>query len=138
MLIEEIKNIKSGKKELRKFGITVGIVSGLLGGLFLWRGKDYYTYFLILSTVFISLGLGLPILLGTIQRIWMTLAVIIGWFMTRVILSVLFYIVVTPIGLLTRLLGKDFLDTKFNRNANSYWIPRKETKPRERNYENQF
>ncbi len=138
MLIEEIKNIKSGKKELRKFGITVGIVSGLLGGLFLWRGKDYYTYFLILSTVFISLGLGLPILLGTIQRIWMTLAVIIGWFMTRVILSVLFYIVVTPIGLLTRLLGKDFLDTKFNRNANSYWIPGKETKPRERNYENQF
>ncbi|GAG32448.1 unnamed protein product, partial [marine sediment metagenome] len=49
MIIEEIKNIKSGRRELRQFGITVSIVLALLGGLFLWHKKDYYCYFFILS-----------------------------------------------------------------------------------------
>ena len=44
MLINEIENIKSGKKQLRKFGITIGIALGLLGALFWWRGKDMYCY----------------------------------------------------------------------------------------------
>ena len=51
MIIEEFKKIKSGRRELRKFGITVGVFLGLLVGWFLWREKDYYFYFLILSGV---------------------------------------------------------------------------------------
>ncbi len=138
MIIEEIKNIKSGKRELRKFGIVVGIVLGLLGVLFLWRGKDTYSYFLILSAAFLILGLAVPILLKPIHKVWMTLAELLGWLMTRVILSVLFYLVVTPIGLLARLSGKDFLDSKFDRNANSYWIPKGTVKFEKSNYERQF
>ena len=92
MLIKEIKNIKSGKSELRKFGITIGIILCLLGGLLLWREKDYYFYFLILSTVFIFPGLVLPILLKPVHKAWMTLAVLLGWLMTRAILSVLFFL----------------------------------------------
>ena len=42
----------------------------------------------------------------------MTFAVILGWFMTRLILSILFYIIITPIGLIARIIGKDFLNTK--------------------------
>ncbi len=138
MIIEEIRNIKTGKRELRKFGITVGIVSCLLGGLFLWRGRDYYSYFLILSAALLLLGLAVPILLKPIYKVWMTLAVLLGYLMTRVILSVLFFLVVTPIGLLGRLFGKNFLDLKFNRNANSYWT-HKESKGFERSeYERQF
>jgi len=138
VIIEEIKNIKSGKRELRKFGIVVGIVLGLLGVLFLWRGKDTYSYFLILSAAFLILGLAVPILLKPIHKVWMTLAELLGWLMTRVILSVLFYLVVTPIGLLARLSGKDFLDSKFDRNANSYWIPKGTVKFEKSNYERQF
>jgi hypothetical protein len=68
----------------------------------------------------------------------MTLAVLLGWLMTRIILTILFYLVVTPIGLLAKLSGKDFLNRKFNREAQSYWIPRKATTTDKRNYENQF
>jgi hypothetical protein len=46
--------------------------------------------------------------------------------------------IVTPIGLLSRLLGKDFLSKAFDRNTNSYWIPKKDHKLDKQNYENQF
>ena len=138
MIVEEIKSIKSDKKELRQFGITIGIILSLLGVLFLWRDKDWYTYLLIISVVFLFFGLFIPILLKPIHKTWMTLSVLLGWFVTRVIMIILFYLVVTPIALLARLFGKDFLATKFNRNVNSYWIPREAIKHDKRNYENQF
>ena len=138
MISEEIKNIKSGRSELRKFGITIGIVLGLLGSFFLWRGKTYYSTFFIISTLFLFLGLVLPVLLKPIQKIWMVLAILMGWFMTRIILIILFYLIVTPIGLLARLFGKDFLNTKFNKNPDSYWISKKTITFDKRNYENQF
>lgn len=137
-LQEEIKNIKSGKKELRQFGTTVGIILALLGGLLLFRGKVYYFYFLFFGVVLLCLGLVAPILLKPVQKIWMTLAVSIGWVMTRAILSLLFYLVVTPIGVLVKMIGKDSLDLKFDRNVNSYWIAREPAKFDKRSYENQF
>jgi hypothetical protein len=138
VLLEEIRNIKSGKSELRKFGITIGIVSGLLGGLLLWRGKDSYTYFLLLSTVFIFLGLVLPIVLKPIQKAWMTFAVILGWFMTRLILSILFYVVFTSIGLVSRLFGKQFLDLEMDNSKKSYWNYREAKEIKKSDYERQF
>ena len=138
MIIEEIKNIKSGKRELRQFGITVGIVLGLLGGLFYLRQKSFYPYFLIFSAAFLSCGLLVPTLLKPIQKIWMSLAILIGWFITRVILIVIFYLVVTPIGILAKVFGKKLLDTNFGKNVDSYWIPKEPAKFDKRSYENQF
>ena len=137
MVKEDIKNIKSGKRELRKFGITMGTVLLLLGGLSWWRGKDYYFCFLGLSTAFIFLALVVPSLLKPINKMWMSLAILMSWVMTRVILSLLFYLGITPMGFLARLLGKDFLGLKFNKHsAKSYWIPKEKIK--DRNYEKQF
>ena len=138
MIIEEIKNIKSGKRELRQFGITIGLVLVLLGLWLLWRDKEGGYLLLIIATLFLSLGLILPKLLKPFHKLWMILAILLGWLMTRIILIILFYLVVTPIGLLAKLSGKDFLNKKFNRDAQSYWIPRKAPSPEKRNYENQF
>ena len=139
MVIEEIKNIKSGRGELRKFGLTMGIVFVLLGGVSWWRGMGYYFYFIFPSFAFIISGLVIPSLLKPIQKIWMSLAILMSWLMTRVILSVLFYLGITPIGLLAKLLGKDFLGLKFNKNiADSYWIPKERQKFEKNNYERQF
>lgn len=142
MLIDDIKKIKSEKSDLRKFGLSVGIVSGLLGSLFWWRGKDFYSYFLIVSIALILLGVVAPFFLKPFQKAWMTMAVVIGWFMTRVILTILFYGVVTPLGLISRLFGKDFLNKKFDKNTSknisSYWIPKKKTTFDKNSYEKQF
>ena len=140
MLLEEIKNIKSEKRDLRNFGITIGIALGILGGLLWWRGRDTYSYFLIFSAAFILFGLVMPALLKPLQKAWMTLAVIMGWFMTRLILAVLFYLVFTPIGILSKLFGNKFLDLKVEKSNKSYWIYKeKETLPFNKSkYEKQF
>ena len=138
MVVEEIRNIKSGKTELRKFGITIGIVLGLLGMWFLWRGKDGSYSLLIISIVFLSLSFIFPLLLKPFQKVWMSLAVLLGWVMTRVILTILFYLVVTPIGLVARVCGKDFLNTTYDRTVKSYWITRKASTLDKERYENQF
>ena len=138
MIIEEIKNIKSGKSDLRQFGITMGIVLILFGGLFLWRDKDYYIYLFILAAVFIISGIVVPVVLKPIHKIWMTISIILGWIMTRVILSVLFYVVITPTRCLARLFGKQFLDLKIDKSLKSYWIPKKELKLNKADYERQF
>ena len=138
MLLEEIKNIKSEKKDLRNFGLIIGFALGLLSGLLWWRGKDTYSIFAIIASAFILFGLLLPNLLKPLQKAWMTLAVIMGWIMTRVILSILFYIVFTAIGGISRLLGKQFLDLKIDRSINSYWIKREHKAVNKSDYEKQF
>jgi len=138
VLLEEIKNIKSEKKDLRNFGITFGVVLGLLGGALWWKNKDTYSIFIILSLAFFFLGFVLPNILRPLQKAWMIMAVILGWFMTRLILSVLFYVVFTFIGVLAKLFGKQFLDMKIDESSKSYWNYRKPVPFNKSNYERQF
>jgi len=138
MIVEEIRNIKSGKRELRQFGITIGVVLGLLGMWCVWRGKEGSYPLLISASVFFFLGIIFPVLLKPLQKLWMSLAILLGWLMTRVIVTILFYLVVTPIGLLARVCGKDFLHTKIDKNANSYWSPKEAVTRSKEDYEKQF
>ncbi len=55
---------------------------------------------------------------------WMKLAYFLGWFNTRLLLGIFFYLIITPTGLLMRLFGKDLLDEKIDKSAKSYWIKR--------------
>lgn len=138
MLLQEIRNIKSGILELRKFGITLGVVFGLLGALFFWRAKPFYCQMLAVSGFFLFFGLAFPIILKPIYKVWMGIALVLGFIMTGVILSVLFYLMITPIGLLSKLCGKDSLDLTRDKLAKSYWIQRKKIKFEKSNYERQF
>ena len=138
MILEEIKNIKSGNKEIRKFAVSVGIVIGLVGIFLWWRDKDYSHYFVIISVAMIVLGLAVPVVLKPIQKLWMALAIVLGWVMTRIILCVLYYLVVTPIGVIGRLFGKEFLDIKFRKKTDSYWIEKEVTIFEKEKYEKQY
>jgi len=138
MVVEEIKNIKSDRSDLRKFGIMMGIILSLLGGLFLWREKGYYLYFFIIAASFVIPGLAVPIVLKPVHKVWMTISIILGCMMTRVILSILFYLVVTPTGWLARLFGERFLDETIDPTAHSYWIRKKKSRVSKSDYEKQF
>ena len=137
-MIEEIKNIKSEKSDLRKFGIIVGIVLLIIAGLFFWKEKESFQLFLIVGIVLFVAGIAMPFILKPIYWVWMTFATILGCFMTRVILSLLFYVVFTPIGLIARLFGKQFLDLKQNHSQQSYWNMRIVETFDTQNYEKQF
>lgn len=69
---------------------------------------------------------------------WMTLAFALGWLNTRLLLGVFFYFIVTPIGVVMRLFGKDLLDEKLNRSATTYWIKRESVPVDKARYENLF
>ena len=137
-MIEEIKNIKSGKSDLRKFGITIGLFLMILAGFLLWRGRESFGIFLISGLVLLVLGLTIPVVLKPIYWIWMVLAVILGWIMTRVILTLLFYMVLTPIGVFGRLSGSRFLDLNWDKSENTYWNYRATKQQDNEDYERQF
>lgn len=137
-LNEEIKNIKSTKKELRQFGIVMGVAFGLLGVLLLWRQKDYYSYLFFISTAFFILGIILPAILKPIQKAWMSVAILMGFVMTRVILSILFFLVTTPMAFAARLFGKQFLNLKIDKSQKSYWNYREMEELKQSDYEKQF
>jgi hypothetical protein len=137
-VIEEIKNIKSGKSNLRKFGIMVGTVLLIIAGLLFWKEKESFQLFLVIGNVLFIAGIAIPFTLRPIFWVWMTFATILGWFMTRVILSLLFYVILTPIGLIARSFGKQFLDLKENHSKQSYWNMRTSETFDTQNYEKQF
>ena len=109
------------KKELRKFGIVMSVPLAIIGGILFWKGKPSGGYFLALAAFFLICGLLLPGILVPIERAWMKFAEIISAVMTRVILILTFYLVITPVGLLLRLMGKDLLQMKFEQDRGSYW-----------------
>ena len=137
-MLEEIKNIKTGKKDLRSFGITFGIIFLIIAGFLYYQEKDSFQLFIYIAGSFISLGFLIPIILKPIYLVWMIFAVILGWFMTRVIISLLYYIIITPIGLFLRIIGKDLLDLKEQKNKKSYWNIRNSEDEQNQNYEKQF
>ena len=135
---EDIKQQKTGDRDLRKFGLMVGGVFAVLGLLFLWRHKSYYPYFLWPGTGLIAAGAVWPRVLKWIYVGWMSLAFVLGFVMAHVILTLLFFLVITPIGLVARLFGQDFLRLKLDRNSKSYWIPRERKVKSPADYERQF
>ena len=138
MIIEEIRAIPSERSDLRRFGLTMCIALAVLAALLFWRGKDLYLYLGLLSPVFLALGLAAPVALRPVHRVWMSLALVLGWFMTRVILSLLFFLGVTPIGVLGRLFGKKFLDVQMPDSRETYWIPREQGDESPARYEKQY
>ncbi len=126
---------KLDKKELRKFGITGTIFFAAIATLQLLLGKEIYLYFYILSLGF-SIGIFFPPLLKPVYIVLVTVGSVVGRVVTYLILTLLFYGIVTPIGVLGRILGKHFLDLQ-KRNKKSYWIAVNKT-PSKTEFENQF
>ena len=136
-MLEEIKNIKSEKSDLRKFGITIGILLMIIAGILFWKEKESFQIFLTIGAVLCVFSVVIPVILKPIYWMWMIFATILGWIMTRVILSILFYVIITPIGLISRLFGKQFLELKWNEKNSTYWNYRSD-KLDKRSYEKQF
>ena len=136
-MFEEIKNIPNSNKDIRSFSITIGIILLIISGLLIYYDKESYKLIAIMASTFIVVGYVIPALLKPMYLVWMTIAVILGWVMTRVILSMVFYFILTPISLITRLLSEDFLALK-RIDSDSYWNHRDSDYETNQDYEKQF
>ena len=139
MLLQELRELKTGTRELRKFGLVVGAVLAALG-LLLWaRGKVHFPWLLAPGLVLLAGGAALPKALKPVYIAWMALALALGFVVSHVVLTLFFFLVITPVGWAARLLGKDFLRLKPDPHAPTYWLPRERHKPNApSDYERQY
>ncbi|MBN1348989.1 hypothetical protein JXJ21_06240 [candidate division KSB1 bacterium] len=137
-IISEIKQIKSSDSDLRNFGLIVGIGLFIFGSILLYLHKSAAPYILGISPVLILTGYLLPVALKPFQKIWMSFAVVMGWFMNHLILILVFYLLITPFGLIARLFKKAFLQKKIDHSAKTYWINREAMTKDKESYTRQF
>ncbi len=136
-LREQYDKLGHSLPELRRFGWTVGVALAVAGAL-LARKHIVPASVLIASAtaLFVAANFS-PAKLRQVYRVWMLGAMAIGAVMTRVILTILFFVAVVPIGLLQRLFGKSPLQLAFLPAGDSYWQPRNAEQASSR-YEEQF
>jgi hypothetical protein len=119
-------------RELRKFGITMAVALLVFGLFFLWRDKAAWSPLLQLSGVFLVVALIIPKALAPIEWAWMKLAFVLGTVVTYILLSLTFFLIITPLGLVMRIFGKDSLALKPDPNRKSFWIEVKADGPASR------
>ena len=118
----------------RNFGIVFFIVFLVIAIYPLINSSEIRIWSLILSLLFLLLGLINSKILTPLNKIWFKFGIFLGKIISPIIMGIIFFFVVTPIGFIMRLLSKDILNLKYN-NENSYWI--KKTGPKSK-MKNQF
>jgi hypothetical protein len=127
------------KKDIRTFGIGLAVILAVIGSLLFYKHRQTnYFWLYAVSGVLLVLALAAPNILAPIYKGWAKVANAIGWVNTRLLLALIYYLVFTPIGLLSRLLGKDLLDCKWQSQAKTYWISREGKTITNADYEKQF
>ena len=116
----------------RSFGIVFFVVFLIIALYPLVDGGNLRIWSLIISFVFIFLGLINSKILNPLNKLWFKFGIFLGRIISPLVMSIIFFLVVTPIGLLMRLLNKDLLNLKFNNNG-SYWIEKNEPKSKMKN-----
>jgi len=91
-----------------------------------------------LALVFLGLAAFAPHSLKPLNRLWLWFGLALHRIVSPVVLAALFFVVITPVGVVARLAGKDFLRLSFDRGATSYWIDRRPPGPRPSSMRNQF
>ena len=105
----------------RSFGIVFFTVFFIVSIYPIFKGGDLRIWSLIISIIFLILGLLNSKILTPLNKIWFKFGVLLGNIISPIVMGIVFFIVVTPISLLMKALGKDVLNLKKNTNK-SYWI----------------
>ena len=116
----------------RSFGIVFFVVFLIIATYPLINGDGLRLWSLIISIVFLFLGLVNSKILNPLNKLWFKFGIFLGKIISPLVMGIIFFLVVTPIGLLMRLLNKDLLNLRFNNNG-SYWIEKTEPKSKMKN-----
>ena len=116
----------------RSFGIVFFVVFLLIALYPLLEGNDLRIWSLIISFIFLALGLINSKILTPLNRLWFKFGLLLGKFISPLIMGIIFFVVVTPIGIMMRLFKKDLLNLKYNKKE-SYWIEKSGPKSKMKN-----
>ena len=107
----------------RSFGILFSIVFAIIAFWPIFSGDPLRLWSIPISIIFLVLGLLNSKLLNPLNIVWVKFGELLGKIIAPLVMAIIYFIIVTPIGLFMRLIGKDLLNLKFSK-ANTYWIKR--------------
>ena len=111
------------KKELRHFGLIVGSIFGVIGFWpMVFRGEGPRLWALALAVALVLPAIALPRSLARVHRVWMAVGETLGWINTRILLSLVFYGIVTPMGIIIRHFGRDPMRRGFEPTVETYRV----------------
>ena len=116
----------------RSFGVVFFLVFLLIGLYPLINDGEVRIWSLITSIIFLILGLLNSKFLNPLNKLWTKFGIILGKIISPLVMGIIFFLVVTPTGLLMRLFRKDILSLKYNKNS-TYWIEKKGPKSKMKN-----
>jgi predicted membrane protein len=116
----------------RSFGIVFFVVFLLIALYPLLNNEDVRSWSLIFSFIFLILGVSNSKLLNPLNKIWFKFGLFLGKIISPIVMGIIFFSVVTPIGFIMKLLGKDLINLKFT-NEKSYWIEKSGPKSKMKN-----
>jgi Saxitoxin biosynthesis operon protein SxtJ len=131
---EEVVKISSE----RGFGLVFAGFFALLGALSIYNGGERWHYWFALAALFAVLAYAAPRALAPLNRLWAKFGLLLHLIISPLILGILFYADVTPVGFMMRVTGKDPMRRKFEPAAKSYWIVREPPGPAPETFKNQF
>ncbi len=133
-----MEKLNLSKDSLKKFGITMSACFAIITLLVALKHKHNPLPFCFVSSLFILMAFVAPKALRLIYISWMKVGFVLGWINSRIILTVIFYLICTPIGLVMRLFGKDLLSLKTEKSAKTYWLKKDSRHFNPQGYERQF
>ncbi len=116
----------------RSFGIVFFVVFLLIALYPLINNSEIRIWSLLVSIIFLILGLLNSKILTPFNKFWFKFGILLGKIISPLVMGIIFFLVVTPIGLIMRFLGKDVLNLKYNKNK-SYWIEKNGPKSKMKN-----
>ena len=122
----------------RSFGGTMAAVFALIGLLGLYKGSSHAPIWLCIAVVFAGLTLWRPQSLGPANRAWLKLGLLMYRIVNPVVMAILFFGAILPIGLAMRLFGKDFLRLARDVSVPTYWLARSDPRPPSESMRQQF
>ncbi|MBU1880516.1 hypothetical protein KKA08_00680, partial [bacterium] len=131
---------KITNKEIRQWAWVLAAVMTIVGLIqyFGWGHIQTATGFWIAAGFFLVIGTLIPVVLKPVYKGWLVLAAGLAWFNTRLILSIVFFLIFAPAGLVLRLFRVDLIKQRWNAKAESYWIDRSDQAFDRDRYENQY
>lgn len=118
------KNINVDSSSVKNFGYTFSIIFFLIASVFYIKDLQYFYYFFVISFLFLFLTLTKPILLKWPNFLWNKFGIAIGHIVSYIIMFILFFTIATLTSFYLKLIGKDPLSQKYDKNIKSYWIKR--------------
>jgi hypothetical protein len=133
---EQVEVVKGSSE--RSFGLVFAGFAALLGALALWLGSGHWPFGFGVAAVMLIVALAIPKVLAPLYWAWTKFGLLLHAIVSPVMLAILFYVCIAPVGFLMRLSGKDPLRLRYDADVDTYWIKRNPPGPQPETFRNQF